>query len=161
MYRVWIPCGASIVVLISLCSWGSERQRSKIDVPADSIGDEVHIVGRTGVPLATIMNVEGRWIYEDHGKDDGLIFHVTNVNGAPVRHDATYWAACVEAVNRQGQKMTPENKAVWKMKAFETGQYQAGIPDEYLRMTGCEVPQSRQAAIWQRPLTLKLIGIVQ
>jgi hypothetical protein len=159
MCRVWILSSASIAVLICLYSWGSERQRLKIDLPADLIGDDVHIVGRTGVPLATMMRLEGRWIYEDVGKDDGLVFHVTNVNGAPLGNDAAFWAPCVHVVNRQGQEVMPKKGAIWKMKAFETGQYDAGVPNEYLRMLGREVPQSRGAPVWLRSLTLKLVGI--
>lgn len=146
----------------------AESDAKSTRVFVEDIGTKVTLVGRLGVPLSTMMTLNGKWGYPDETngivKDDSLRFTVTHVNGVNLKKPVEFNVAQVHAVEKDGKTAIPVYKdhdlldgVSWTLRAYETGR--AGFrPQDYWKEIGSG---PRQSPYWAGAFSSEITGVVQ
>jgi hypothetical protein len=154
---------AVLMMVVGLRNTNAEDKSPPTDVCVDEIGKGVRLIGRLGAPLEQMITVEGSWSYPPgNPKEGSLIFSASSVDGKALEKPVQFYAGLVDVV-QQGKKVTPNGGEKWTLRGFETGQYhyQGKTPAEYYRESGKPAPETMQAAVWMRPFTSNLVGVLR
>ncbi len=123
---------ASIIVvaamMFSLCwvTWAipNTPSENRQQVKASEIGRSVELVGRLGAPMATVVELDGRWESGDESKPTGMIFVVTSVNGIALTSKVTFNHIAVTVAGDDSQRLQPKDGDKWHCRsAIEIGQF--------------------------------------
>lgn len=124
--------GASIIVVAAitfsfcLVTWAIQDAPIEIrqQVNASEIGRSVDLVGRLGVPMATVVEIEGRWESGDESKPSGMVLVVTSVNGIVLKTRVEFNEMAVTVVGDESQPLRPKVGDKWHCRsAIEVGQF--------------------------------------
>ncbi len=95
-------------------------------INASEIGRSIDLVGRLGVPMATVVEIEGRWEYGDISKPSGLVFVVTSVNGSELDARVQFNEIGVSVMGDDSWLAKPTVGEKWHCRsALELGQFRS------------------------------------
>lgn len=128
--RFWnaapVFCIVAIAASCCLATWTFEEEppEGRRKVKAIDIGRSIDLVGRLGVPLATVVEIDGRWENGDMSKPSAMVFVVTSVNGIQLDEKVKFNEIAVRATGDDSWNVKPKVGEIWHCRsAIELAQF--------------------------------------
>ena len=139
----------TFVILVFAATGGlcvSAPKAPPVLIPVESIvNGDVILIGRTGLPLKTVMQIEGIWLDQYRDKPDVVLkddksrwsFRVTHIDGKPLTHDLRFGRHEVQSDEPSDESSKISDGEKWKIRAFEA------LQDYNFNLLGPPVQTSR------------------